>query len=81
MVLDFLPMNARVEQVLDEALALDAEERSALVIALIESLEASADQTISDAWREEIRRRRAALRAGTANPAPWSDAKARLNSP
>jgi putative addiction module component (TIGR02574 family) len=73
-------MNARVHNVLDEALALDAEERSALVIALIESLEASADLTISDAWREEINRRRAALRAGTTKPVPWSDAKPRLNS-
>jgi putative addiction module component (TIGR02574 family) len=73
-------MNTRVEHILDEALALASEERSALVIALFESLESSADPAISDAWREEILRRRAALRAGASQPAPWSEARARLLS-
>jgi putative addiction module component (TIGR02574 family) len=73
-------MNDRVDHILDEALALATEERSALVIALLESLETSADPTISDAWRQEILRRRAALRAGVSLPAPWSEAKARLFS-
>jgi len=70
-------MNARVDHILNEALALAAEERSALVL---ESLETSADPKISDAWREEIHRRRVALRAGATQPVPWSDARARLHS-
>jgi putative addiction module component (TIGR02574 family) len=73
-------MNTRVDHILDEALALATEERSALVIALFESLESSDDPAISAAWREEIQRRRAALRAGVSQPAPWRDAKARLLS-
>ena len=73
-------MNARVDDILNEALALAAEERSALVVALLESLEASADPNISDAWREEIHRRRIALQTGATQPVPWSDARARLNS-
>jgi putative addiction module component (TIGR02574 family) len=73
-------MNARVDHILDEALALAADERSALALALLESLETGADPKISDAWREEIQLRRAALRAGTTQPVPWSDAKARLHS-
>ena len=64
----------------DQALALAAEERSALVVALLESLETSADPKISDAWREEIHRRRIALRAGATQPVPWSDARGRLHS-
>jgi putative addiction module component (TIGR02574 family) len=75
-----LGMNARVDHILNEALALAAEERSALVVALLESLETSADPKISDAWREEIHRRRIALRAGATQPVPWSDARARLHS-
>ena len=75
-----LRMNARVDHILNEALALAAEERSALVVALLESLETSADPKISDAWREEIHRRRIALRAGATQPVPWSDARARLHS-
>jgi putative addiction module component (TIGR02574 family) len=73
-------MIARVDHILNEALALAAEERSALALALLESLETSADPKISEAWREEIRRRRIALRAGATQPAPWSDARARLHS-
>jgi putative addiction module component (TIGR02574 family) len=73
-------MNTRVENILDEALALAVEERSALVVALFESLENSADPAISDAWRAEILRRRAALLAGTSQPAPWNEAKGRLLS-
>jgi putative addiction module component (TIGR02574 family) len=73
-------MSTRVDHILDQALTLGTEERSAIVIALFESLEGSADPAISDAWREEIQRRRAALRTGTSQPAPWIDAKARLLS-
>jgi len=70
-------VNARVDHILNEALALAAEERSALVVALLESLETSADP---NAWREEIHRRRIALRAGATQPVPWSDARGRLHS-
>jgi len=73
-------MNARVDHILDEALALGAEERSALVVALLESLETSPDPAISDAWRDEIRRRRTALQSGATRPVAWSDARGRLHS-
>jgi putative addiction module component (TIGR02574 family) len=73
-------MNARVDQLLDEALVLTSDERSALVAALLDSLEGSDDPAISSAWRQELRGRRAALRAGKVQPAPWADVKARLNS-
>jgi putative addiction module component (TIGR02574 family) len=75
-----LSMNARVDHILNEALALAAEERSALALALLESLESSADPKISDAWREEIHRRRIALRAGATQAVPWSEARGRLHS-
>ena len=73
-------MNARVGQLLDEVLELPAEERSALVVALLDSLEGSADASISEAWRLELRARRDELRSGTAKTAPWTEAKARLSS-
>lgn len=72
-------MNARIHHILDEALALEQDERSALVLALLESLdEASADGDITPAWTAEIRVRKAQLRAGTTKPIPWAEAKARL---
>ena len=72
-------MNAHVDHLLDQALELPAEERSALVAALLDSLDGSPDASISEAWREEIHKRRHALRAGTVTAVPWSDVKVRLN--
>ena len=72
-------MNARVDHLLDEALELPTEERSALVVALLDSLDGNPDASISEAWREEVRKRRNELRAGTVNAVPWADVKVRLN--
>jgi putative addiction module component (TIGR02574 family) len=74
-------MNARVDHLLDEALGLPADERSALVVALLDSLEGADDATVSEAWRAEVKRRRAQLLAGQVRAVPWADAKARLRHP
>ena len=73
-------MNARVDHILDEALGLPTDERSALVVALVDSLEGSDEASISQAWRQELRTRQAALRAGAVMPVPWAEAKARLSA-
>ncbi len=71
-------MNARVDHLLHEALNLAPAERSALVVALLDSLEGSDDASFADAWRAEVLRRREALRAGRAAAVPWPEARARL---
>ena len=73
-------MNARVDHLLDEALALPTDERSALVVALLDSLEGSDDASISEAWRVEIARRRAGLRSGAITPVPWAEVRSRISS-
>jgi putative addiction module component (TIGR02574 family) len=73
-------MNARVDHVLDEILALPAEERSAVAAALLDSLEDVDSATISDAWRAEVKRRRDELRSGAVRAMPWSEVKQRLGS-
>lgn len=73
-------MNARVDHLLDEALDLPTDERSALVVALLDSLEGSDDDAIAEAWRQELLTRRAALRSGLVKPVAWSEARARLNA-
>jgi putative addiction module component (TIGR02574 family) len=73
-------MNARIDHLLDEALALAADERSALVIALLDSLEGEDEATIGKAWAEEIRRRRSALSSGATQAVPWLEARARLSA-
>ena len=70
-------MNARVDHLLNEALGLPDDERSALVVALLDSLEGSSDPSISETWREEVRKRRSALRDGSVQPVAWAEAKAR----
>jgi putative addiction module component (TIGR02574 family) len=73
-------MNARVDHVLDEVLGLPAEERSAVAAALIDSLEGSEDRSVSDAWKQELLRRRDALRSGAVSGVPWSEARARMSA-
>jgi len=73
-------MNARVDQLLADALDLPTEERSALVVALLDSLEGSTDTAIPEAWRKELRLRKQALRDGTLKAAPWAEARSRLNA-
>ena len=75
-------MNARIDYLLDEALALAVEERSALVIALLDSLEGEGEgaDTIGKAWADEIRRRKSALSFGATRAVPWLEARARLSA-
>ena len=72
-------MNARVVQLLDEALLLPTDQRSALVVALLDSIEGSDAPGISDAWQVEILRRKAGLRDGSIHAVAWTEAKARLS--
>ena len=74
------PMNARVDHLLDEALALEPDERSALVVALLDSLDGEDEATVTRAWADEIRRREDELRSGAASAVPWAEARARLTA-
>lgn len=73
-------MNARVDHLLDEVLSLPVEERSALAVALLDSLETADEATVSELWRSEVVRRRAELRAGRVQAAPWTEVRQRLSS-
>ena len=73
-------MNARVDHLLHEVLALPADERSAVAVALLESLEDADSAAVSEAWRAEIKRRRAELRAGNVRAVPWAEVKQRFRS-
>jgi putative addiction module component (TIGR02574 family) len=73
-------MNARVDDLLDEVLGLPAEERSALAVALLDSLETADEATLSDVWRVEVNRRRTELRSGRVQAVPWAEVRQRLSS-
>jgi len=73
-------MNARVDHLLDEVLRLPADERSALAVALLDSLDSPDETEINEAWRLEIRRRRDELRSGAVRAQPWDQVRQRLAS-
>lgn len=74
------PMNSRVDHILEDMLRLSAEERCAVAAALIDSLETGEENSVAEAWRTELLRRRAELRAGVAQAVPWSDVRARMSA-
>lgn len=73
-------MNAHLDHIIDEALALVPQERSAVVLALLDSLDGEDEPSVSMAWSQEIRRRKDELRLEAAKAIPWADARARLNA-
>jgi putative addiction module component (TIGR02574 family) len=73
-------MNAHLDHVIDEALALIPQERSALVLALLDSLDGDDEASVSTAWAAEIAQRKADLRSGATRATPWSEARGRLNA-
>ncbi|MBI2399012.1 MAG: addiction module protein [Xanthomonadales bacterium] len=73
-------MNLRVDHVLQSALRLSSDERSAVAAALIDSLQGNDEPAISEAWREELCRRRDELRSGKTRGVPWPEVRERLAS-
>lgn len=73
-------MNARMDHLMAEALSLTPDERSAIALALLESLEGEDEATVSQAWADEIERRKRDLQLGVRRPIPWEQFKARLST-
>lgn len=73
-------MSAHFDRLLSTALRLSVDERSALVAALLESLQDGTDASVPQAWHAKIRCRRAQLHTGATRAVPWEDARARLSA-
>lgn len=73
-------MTQQASELLQKALALSEEERSALAVSLIDSLDATADEGAEDAWNREIARRIEDLDSGKARTVPWDKVRARISS-
>jgi putative addiction module component (TIGR02574 family) len=71
-------MNKAVDEVLARALSLDPRSRAELASELLASLEGPTDTDAELAWEAEIRRRVAAIEAGTVKLEPWEALKARI---
>jgi putative addiction module component (TIGR02574 family) len=73
-------MDARVDHLIAEALTLAPDDRSALALALLESLDGEDESVVTQAWAEEVQRRKMELRTGVRQTVPWEQAKARLKA-
>jgi putative addiction module component (TIGR02574 family) len=73
-------MNARVDQIFDEARGLGAEERSQLALALLDSVEGEMvdESAVEQAWIAEAHRRLEMIAEGKVKMIPWKDAKTRI---
>lgn len=63
-------MSPELSELLKRALALSVDERAALANTLLDSLETT-DQSVQQAWDDEVDRRIADLRAGKAVTVAW----------
>ncbi len=71
-------MTPRTDQLLLELLSLPQDERTEVAVALLDNLEDDTSAAATEAWQDEIRRRKADIVAGKAKLAPWNEAKARI---
>lgn len=73
-------MTERASKLLQEALALSEGERADLASSLLESLEESADASVSAAWQTEILRRMEDVDSGKVVPLTLDEARRKLSS-
>jgi putative addiction module component (TIGR02574 family) len=71
-------MARSAQELFEQAMKLDPEERAALMRLLIDALDGETEEGADDAWRVEIERRMAELDSGTVEPIPWEEVRARL---
>jgi len=73
-------MTQEARELLKKALELPDEDRAALAGSLIESLDASADESAEAAWNQEILRRISDLDSGKAKAVPWSEIRSWISA-
>ena len=67
-----IPMSPEISDLLKRALALPDDERAALANSLLDSLE-RANESVQEAWDEEVARRIEDLKAGRAVTVAWQE--------
>jgi putative addiction module component (TIGR02574 family) len=72
-------MKTQVDQLIDEALALNPADRSVLVMALLDSFDDRDEAAVTKAWANEIRSRIGDLRSGKATARSWDAAQDSLH--
>ena len=65
-------MSPEISELLKRALALPADERAALANSLLDSLEIT-NESVQEAWDDEVARRIEDLKSGRAVTVPWEE--------
>jgi putative addiction module component (TIGR02574 family) len=73
-------MTQQALELLQKALTLPEEDRTALIRSLIESLDEVADGNVERAWDEEIGKRIAELDSGKAKTVSWEEVRNRISA-
>ena len=68
-------MGKSVAEIYRDATQLDEKGRAQLAGLLLESIETKTDQDVEKTWAEEIERRLASIKDGSAVLVPWEDVK------
>ena len=67
-----------IKHIFEAALELPPEARAALAGTLLDSLEGPVDETVENAWADEIKRRLRELDSGTSKTIPWAEARRQI---
>ncbi len=81
MVIAFAPMAGRRDELFEEALLLEQQDRVELAKRLIDSLDPTTEQDVEEAWLLEIDRRAAEVDSSATETIPWETVRARLRAP
>ena len=73
-------MTKSAEAVLADAMRLELDDRADLATELLASLDGPSDPDAAAAWEAEIKRRVAAIDAGSVVLEPWEDVKRRIEN-
>lgn len=71
-------MSGKGQKLLEEALALPADERADMAATLIDSLDEREDEAIEEAWAREVKRRIQEVESNEVKTIPWSEARKRI---
>jgi putative addiction module component (TIGR02574 family) len=69
---------SNIEQLLQQALDLPAEDRLAVAKELLNSVEGREDPEWAEAWSAELKKRLHDVETGAVQTVPWADVKARV---
>jgi putative addiction module component (TIGR02574 family) len=73
-------MAPAVEDILNAALKLDDQEKTALVASLLESLDPQMDADVESAWQTEIQKRIHEIEAGSVSLVSWAKVREMFDS-